>query len=104
MNQINWGEVFIFVVMIAVHAGVVWNSISNHRSRLEKLEESHGEMKDNHQKIELTVVNVPTKDDMTRLSNEIQQLKITLAKLETILSLMAHQQGIPTAGKPHIET
>jgi hypothetical protein len=85
-------EILIFVVVTAIHAGIVWSKLSDHNERIKALEGRQSMLSDNHQKIELNIVNVPTKQDMNQLSSEIQGLKISLAKLETILNIMAQRQ------------
>lgn len=102
LQDLNWPEIVIYLLTIAVLFGIARQKIDDLRERVKFLEDSHDDLKDNHQKIELHVVNVPTKEDFNKLSGEISSLKLSLQKLDLTLDFMARAQGF---GKPnHTET
>jgi hypothetical protein len=105
-TSIDWGQLFITLLGVAVLAGIAKQKIDDLNARVKTLENDHDLLTKNHQKIELTVVNVPTKDDFKVLSGEIQQLKLSLQKLDLTLDFMARQQGFPNGFQPksHSET
>jgi len=102
LENVNWAEVFFYLLTVAVLGGIAKQKIDDLRERVKYLEDGQTNLKDNHQKIELHVVNVPTKEDFSKLTGEIGQLKLSLQKLDLTLDFMARAQGF---GKPnHTET
>ncbi len=93
MNAVDWGQLIIFLIVTAIHAGISHNKIASLEGRVKELEDGHDTLKDKHQTVELNIVNVPTKDDISALTAEVQALKMSIVKLETMLSIMAAQQN-----------
>lgn len=102
LQNLDWAEIFFYLLTVAVLFGIAKQKLDDLKDRVKILEDSHSDLKDNHQKIELHVVNVPTKEDFNKLSIDINQLKLSLQKLDLTLDFMARAQGF---GKPnHTET
>lgn len=108
----QWAEVIVILIIGVAHAGIMWNKVSNlqkqqedekkardaekeeYEEEIRAMKEEYRKILDNHQKLEITIVNVPTKDDINKLTSEIHSLKLSVGKLETILSMMAYGRGI----------
>jgi FtsZ-binding cell division protein ZapB len=101
MNSINWLEVIFYVVSLGIVAGIAKQKIENLiettsqlKVEIQGLKEDHDSLKDDHQNIKLTVVTVPTKEDMNNLTREVQNLRISITRLESILEQLASKNGI----------
>ena len=96
----DWVQLIVSLIVLFVGAGIAKHKIDNLEERVKKLEYDHDALNQNHQKIELTIVNVPTKEDINKLSNEIQSLKVSIVKLEVILDYMARNKGYNITQQP----
>jgi predicted PurR-regulated permease PerM len=105
MSNLDWIQAVIFMMAIAVQSGMFYNKVTNLKEDLDDLAEDLNNykistnkeinvLKMNHQTIQLTIVNSPTKDDIKSLSSEVQSLKMTLVRLEVILEHLAQSQGL----------
>lgn len=101
MNSIDWAQVIFYLISLGVVAGIAKQRIDNLvdttntlKTELATVKEQHNVLKDDHHKIKLTVVTVPTKEDMNHLTREVTQLRLTITRLETILEQLAIKTGI----------
>jgi hypothetical protein len=112
MSNLDWIQGVIFLLVIAVQSGVLYNKIQNLKDDYDDLSDDFTNykkdndkeidiLKHNHQTIQLTIVNSPTKDDIKGLSAEVQSLKMTLIRLEVILEHVAKSNNITIKDNGH---
>jgi len=93
INLADWAEFIAYVLLLAVSVGVLTQKITDLKEKVKVLEDGYTHLNNHNQRIELTVVNVPTKEDINKLGSELQELKLQLQKLDITLDFMARQQG-----------
>lgn len=115
MSNIDWIQAGIFLIIFAVQTGILYNKQQNLKEDYDDLSDEFTDyktatdkeielLKTNHQTIQLTIVNSPTKDDIKNLSAEVQSLKMTLVRLEVILEHLAQQNGVTLKESRHADT
>jgi hypothetical protein len=105
MSSINWAEVIFYLISLGVVAGIAKQKIdtlveatNQLKAELNDVKNDHDDLSKEHQSIKLTIVTVPTKDDLKGLTNEVQQLRLAMTRLEIVLEQIASKNGVPFSG------
>lgn len=84
--DLHWIEIVAYILAGGVAFGTLRQKQSNLEHRVRTLEKNQDELHEDLRRIELTLANVPTKEDFAKIEQEIKNMQISFARLEVIIT------------------
>lgn len=84
--DLHWIEIVAYILAGGVAFGALRQKQSNLEHRVRTLEKNQDELHEDLRRIELTLANVPTKEDFAKIEQEIKNMQISFARLEVIIT------------------
>jgi hypothetical protein len=84
--DLHWIEVVAYILMGGIAFGVLQQRQSNLEQRVKTLERNQDELHQDLRRIELSLANVPTKEDFAKIEVEIKNLQLAFVRIEVLLT------------------
>lgn len=84
--DLHWIEIVSYILMGGVAFGVLQQKQSNLEQRIKTLERNQDELHQDLRRIELSLANVPTKEDFAKIEVEIKNLQLAFVRIEVLLT------------------
>jgi hypothetical protein len=84
--DLHWIEIVAYILMGGIAFGVLQQRQSNLEQRVKTLERNQDELHQDLRRIELSLANVPTKEDFAKIEVEIKNLQLAFVRIEVLLT------------------
>jgi hypothetical protein len=84
--DLHWIEIVAYILTGGVAFGILQQRQSNQEQRIKNLERNQDELHQDLRRIELSLANVPTKEDFAKIEVEIKNLQLAFVRIEVLLT------------------
>jgi hypothetical protein len=84
--DLHWIEIVAYILTGGIAFGILQQRQSNQEQRIKNLERHQDELHQDFRRIELSLANVPTKEDFAKIEVEIKNLQLSFVRIEVLLT------------------